>query len=80
MNCKLLYLDGEIGFYQEQIRMFKLAHNLPKNVGIVADVCICPNEEVEMALNREEEEVLEEVEVEEEVEDLILQLSSDEDE
>ena len=74
MNCKLLYLDGEIGFYQEQIRMFKLAHNLPKNVGIVADVCICPNEEVEMALNREEEEVLEEVE------DLILQLSSDEDE
>ena len=80
MNCKLAYLDGEIGFYKEQIKRFKSAHNLPNNVGMVVDVCICPNEEIEMALNREEEEVLEEVEVEEEVEDLILQLSSDEDE
>ena len=80
LNCKLVYLDGEIVFYQEQYELFKLAHNLPKNVAIRADVCICRNEEVEMALNWEEEEVLEEVEVEEEVEDLILQLSSDEDE
>ena len=80
MNCKLVYLDGEIGFYQEQIKRFKSAHNLPKNVRMVFDVCICPNEEVEMALNKEQESNLEVLEVKEEVEDLILQLSSDEDE